>query len=152
MPPSSGKAPETPSDQPSQDPEPTVSLSATAIMETAVQESLNNPEHILSLSGEINMSRLKSRYWALTAYQWRRANLLGIATIPEIPMSQLEKLDRGSALVKFLARLQVGYLIVQLIAQKVEGLPSTQLEIGALAFASCSAITYLLYWKRPQGV
>ena len=106
----------------------------------------------MSSAAKINMSRLKSRYWALTATQWLTITRAGIATVPKISTSQLEKLDKGGALVKFLALLQVGYLIVQLIARKVGGLPSAQLEIGALAFASCSAITYLLYWKRPQGV
>lgn len=55
-------------------------------------------------------------------------------------------------MVKLLALLQVVYLIIQLVARKVAGLPSAQLEIGALAFSVSSIVTYLLYWNRPQGV
>jgi hypothetical protein len=64
----------------------------------------------------------------------------------------MEVLNRGNALVKALALIQVTYLIVQLVARKVARLPSAQLEIGALAFSASSFITYALYWDRPQGV
>jgi hypothetical protein len=66
-----------------------------------------------------------------------------IATVP-ISLSQLENLDKGP-LIKFLALLQVSNLILQPIAQRAGGLPSAPLEIGALTFAYCSAITYILY-------
>lgn len=72
--------------------------------------------------------------------------------MPEISSQQLEKLDRGDKLAKALALVQITYLIVQLIIRRVVGLPSTQLEIAALAFSASSLITYILYWSRPQGV
>ena len=58
---------------------------------------------------------------------------------------QLEVLNRGDAIVKVLALVQILYLIIQLITRKVVGLPSTQLEIGALAFSASSIITYIIY-------
>lgn len=72
--------------------------------------------------------------------------------MPNIPARELQKLDRGDKLIKVLALAQILYLIVQLIARKVRNLPSTQLEVAALAFSASSILTYLLYWGRPQGV
>lgn len=72
--------------------------------------------------------------------------------MPNIKAHDLEKLDRGDKLIKVLALAQILYLIVQLIARKVASLPSTQLEIAALAFSASSILTYILYWGRPQGV
>jgi hypothetical protein len=76
----------------------------------------------------------------------------GIIDQPDVPIRQLEVLDRSSALVKALALVHIVYLILQLVARKVGGLPSTQLEIATLAFSAASFITYILYWNRPQGV
>jgi hypothetical protein len=106
----------------------------------------------LSYSKKINIARFNHRYWALNAMQWIRVKSLGIADMPQISVRQLERLDRGEALVKFLALVQVAYLIVQLIARKIENLPSSQLEIAALAYSASSMITYVLYWNRPQGI
>jgi hypothetical protein len=109
----------------------------------------------LSESTKINISRLKSRFWALNYDQWIQLyRRIGSTYIdkPDIPSLHLNKVDRGGALVKALALIQVSYLIIQLISRKIGGLPSTQLEIATLAFAVCSLITYLLYWSRPQEV
>lgn len=57
---------------------------------------------------------------------------------------ELEVLNRGDALVKVLALVQILYLLIQLITRKIVRLPSTQLEIGALAFPASSTITYYL--------
>jgi hypothetical protein len=51
-----------------------------------------------------------------------------------------------------IALLQISYLIVQLVARKVAGLQSAQLEIGALVFATSSIFIYIIYWNSPQGV
>lgn len=122
------------------------------MLEAEVTRLLNDPGSNLSESARINLSRLKLPKWALTAAQWDIVLGWRIADAPDIPDSQLKKLDRGGTLVKALALLQVIYLILQLIARKVGGLPSAQLEIAALAFAASSGITYLLYWNRPQSV
>ncbi|KAI1100959.1 hypothetical protein F4804DRAFT_317492 [Jackrogersella minutella] len=106
----------------------------------------------LSASARINLHRLQHRFWALSASQWELAFGMNIATVPDIPSVYLEKLDRGGAIVKILAICQVTYLIIQLIARKVQGLPSSQLEIATLAFSVSSLVTYGLYWKHPQDV
>jgi hypothetical protein len=102
-------------------------------------------------SARLNLHRLTHPYWVLNA---RQLDLLipGIVDMPTVPGRHLELLDRGGILVKVLALVQIVYLIIQLIARKVAGLPSAQLEIGALAFSASSFITYVLYWNRPQEI
>ncbi|MCJ1466637.1 hypothetical protein MMC07_005257 [Pseudocyphellaria aurata] len=96
---------------------------------------------------------MRYKRWALTAEQIYLARLQGlIQTLPQISQDSLEKLNRGDALVKVLALLQVSWLIIQLLVRKVTGLPSAQLEVAVLAFSALSMLTYFLYWKRPQGV
>jgi hypothetical protein len=102
-------------------------------------------------SERLNLHRLAHQYWALSADQLKIL-IPHIIDQPVVPIRQMEVLNRGNALVKALALIQVTYLIVQLIARKIARLPSAQLEIGALAFSASSFITYVLYWDRPQGV
>jgi len=118
-------------------------------------------EQDLSNSGQVNLSRLAHRYWALTSEQmWILINIEGSLRTPGAPpldppaiaVRQLEALNRGDFLAKALALVQVTYLMIQLIARKLDGLPSAQLEIAALAFSASSMITYILCWNRPQGV
>lgn len=108
-------------------------------------------EGYLSTSTRLNLSRLTHQYWALNRYQ---LFTLGpnIIDLPDTDARQLQVLNRGDTLVKILALVQIIYLVIQLVVRKVTGLPSTQLEIGALAFSISSIATYILYWNRPQGV
>ncbi|KAE8442967.1 hypothetical protein EG329_002505 [Mollisiaceae sp. DMI_Dod_QoI] len=101
---------------------------------------------------QINFRRLQHRCWALNTAQLHEAVERGLVDLPRVSSRQLEKLDRGEKLARALALIQITYLIVQLIARKVLKLPSTQLEIAALAFSVSSIITYILYWHRLQGV
>lgn len=107
---------------------------------------------LTAASNKINACRLQHRYWALNCQQWHYLFKLGVADTPTIPSAHLEKLDKGGSLVKFLAICQVGYLAVQLISRKIQGLPSSQIEIGTLALSVSSIITYLLYVGHPHGV
>ncbi|KAI1418525.1 hypothetical protein F5Y13DRAFT_196350 [Hypoxylon sp. FL1857] len=101
-------------------------------------------EEGLSTSKRINLRRLQHRSWALSTKQWKFAFKEGLAAVPHIPSVHLDKLDKGGALVKLLAIDQVLYLIIQLISRKVQGLPSSQLEIATLAFSVLSLFTYLI--------
>ncbi len=109
-----------------------------------------------SASGRLNLSRLTHRYWALVPDQitilTQTSSSVSVLDLPTVPARQLEALNRSDILVKALALVQISYLIVQLVARKLDSLPSAQLEIGALAFSVLSLITYVLYWNRPQGV
>jgi hypothetical protein len=119
------------------------------LLEKMVAETLQLEP--LSASTRLNLSRLTHPYWALASEQ---LGLLvpGFVDLPTVPVREMEILNHGDTLVKILALVQVSHLIVQLVARKVAGLPSAQLEIGALAFSTSSIFTYFLYWNRPQGV
>ena len=99
----------------------------------------------------LNLSRLAHQYWALSSEQFSFL-IPGIIDVPAEPVQHLEALNRGDSLVKALALVQVTYLVIQLVARQVAGLPSAQLEIGALAFSASRFITYVLYWNHPEGI
>ena len=109
-----------------------------------------------SASRRLSLSRLTHRYWALVPDQitflTHTSSSISVLDLPTVPARQLEALNRSDTLVKALALVQINYLIVQLVARKLDSLSSAQLEIGALAFSVLSLITYVLYWNRPQGV
>jgi hypothetical protein len=118
-----------------------------------VDNVLTDTERKVSRTQEVNLSRMKHKLWALDGCQLSYARSKGIiAALPNVSATYLETLNKGDALVKFLAVIQVSWLIIQLIARKIAGLPSSQLEIATLAFSASSLITYLLFWNRPQGV
>ncbi|MCJ1263857.1 hypothetical protein MMC22_003727 [Lobaria immixta] len=101
----------------------------------------------------INLQRMRHKLWALTSIQILEARKLGlIQNLPQVSGRSLEAFSKGDTLVKILALVQVSWLIIQLIVRKIARLPSSQLEIAALAFSASSILTYLLYWNRPQGV
>lgn len=101
----------------------------------------------------INRALLRHRYWALNSKQWYiAAGENGYADLPNVAPEHLEKLNRSGVFVKTLALLQAAYHIIQLIVRKANNLPSSQLEIATLAFAASSAVAFILYWERPQGV
>ncbi|OAL53834.1 hypothetical protein IQ07DRAFT_584435 [Pyrenochaeta sp. DS3sAY3a] len=100
----------------------------------------------------INASRLKSRYWALNARQWAHMKDWGIAELPNTPDYQLERLDSGSSLVKIFALVQTLWLALQLLVRLIRGYPSSPLEVGALAFAIQSSLTYSVNFSKPHNV
>ncbi|KAJ6194162.1 hypothetical protein J3E72DRAFT_404602, partial [Bipolaris maydis] len=72
----------------------------------------------------------------------------------EPPMSEDEILDKskGDAFATISAVVQLLWLVTQLITRKVLKLPSSQLEILALAFAVCTSFTYILNYPKPQNI
>lgn len=102
---------------------------------------------------KIAASRMKHKMWALNAEQLHDARRDGlIETLPRVSVRELERLRKDDSLVKVFTILQVTWLIVGLIVRGWKHLPSSQLEIGALAFSASSLLTYILLWGRPQGV
>ncbi|KAF3225359.1 hypothetical protein TWF106_002499 [Orbilia oligospora] len=102
---------------------------------------------------KINEALLRGRYWALNCRQWQKIAVENdYVDLPNIEAAVLERLDHKSALVTILAVLQITTHIAQLVTRTALGLPSTPLEIGTLAFAALSAVIYVIYWDRPQGI
>lgn len=100
-----------------------------------------------------NLMALRGNVWVVDGMQLHYAREQGIIKmLPDISEAQVEDKSKGDAVAKALALAQVLWLVVQLILRARQGLPSTQLEIVTMAFASSSWAMYLLYWKSPQNV
>ena len=80
--------------------------------------------------------------------------LVSTKRIEFAPISKEEIKDKSKedGVVKLLALLQVLWLLIQLIDRKVTGIPSTQLEITVVGFASSTFITYLFWLRKPKDI
>ena len=104
-------------------------------------------------SRQRNLMALQGSIWILDAAQLRLARELGILErLPHIHEQNLEDQNKGDALIKALALLQVIWLIITLIVRAARHLPSSQLELLVAAFAGCSLVIYLLFWSKPKDV
>ncbi|KAF9018821.1 hypothetical protein BDP27DRAFT_1251010, partial [Rhodocollybia butyracea] len=66
-------------------------------------------------------------------------------------MTEHEVKDRShsDAFSKFIAVAQTTWLVVQLVARAVEGLPATELEIMTAAFVFMNLLLYFFWWNKP---
>lgn len=75
-----------------------------------------------------------------------------IERLPAITKDHINGQNKEDVLIKGLTLLQVLWLFAQLIARKVQGLSSTQLEIATLSYAICTFVTYLFWLLKPKDV
>lgn len=75
-----------------------------------------------------------------------------LASLPTIRASQINDMSKGDFFAKAAAVAQVSWMVIQVVARGAKGLPITQLEITACAFAATTFITYVLWWEKPQSV
>ncbi|KAF8856180.1 hypothetical protein BDZ45DRAFT_727652 [Acephala macrosclerotiorum] len=114
-----------------------------------------HPAMLLGLSPfqVLNLAHFRHRRWALTALQILRAKSFKLFdTLPEVPPRQLECLSNSDSLVKFLAIVQMAWLMIGLFVRYKQNIISSQLEVVTLAFSACSVVTYAILWDRPRGV
>jgi hypothetical protein len=98
-----------------------------------------------------NLIALQGDTWILDGSQLLLVRKLGILNcLPKITKNELDDRNKGDILVKIIAVIQVIWLIMQLIARRVKGLESTQLEIVTLAFAACALLSYCMLFNKPQ--
>jgi hypothetical protein len=91
--------------------------------------------------------------WILDANQLALTRRLGIIDkLPRITEDEINDLNKGDVVVKFLAVSQISWLCVQLVTRLSQNIPITQLELVTLSFAVCSIITYGLFYNRPKDV
>ena len=85
---------------------------------------------------------------------WKLESLLAEGKIdyPRITREEIEDHTSSDGLSKCLAICQTAWFIVQCIARKRQGLVITELELVTLAFAALNALTYILWWDKPQNV
>jgi hypothetical protein len=100
-----------------------------------------------------NLPYLCGDRWSLDANQLALTRELGIIDkLPRITEDEINDLNKGDIVVKFLAVSQISWLCIQLVTRLSRKIPTTQLELLTLAFAICSIITYGFYYNRPKDV
>ncbi|KUJ11201.1 uncharacterized protein LY89DRAFT_759013 [Mollisia scopiformis] len=77
-----------------------------------------------------------------------------LSYIKKLPITKEEVEDKSKAdsLVKASAIAQVAWMVIQVAARTIEGLPVTQMEITACSFAACCFITYMFWWNKPKNI
>ncbi|KAF4632076.1 hypothetical protein G7Y89_g6053 [Cudoniella acicularis] len=83
-------------------------------------------------------------------YELREEGIL--SRLPAMRKDQILDKSKGDFFAKTTAIVQVTWMAIQVIERAYQGLPISQLEVTACAFAATTIITYLLWWKKPQGV
>lgn len=99
-----------------------------------------------------NLAALSGDVWVLDSAQLIAAVKGGIVDLPKITKKELDDRSKSDALVKFLAILQVLWLIIQLAARKYYGLVSTPFEVGTVALSASAVILYIIEWYTPKDV
>ncbi|KAA1473473.1 hypothetical protein DENSPDRAFT_839949 [Dentipellis sp. KUC8613] len=60
--------------------------------------------------------------------------------------------SKADALAKFIACVQVVWLMVQCLARTVEGLPMSTLELGTVGYAFITVAAYGFQWHKPKDI
>lgn len=71
---------------------------------------------------------------------------------PIVTERDLQDRSKGDSISKAIIVLQTTWFMVQCIARAAQGLPLSELEVLTLAFAVMNAVTYAVWWNKPQGV
>ncbi|KAF8169526.1 hypothetical protein BJ912DRAFT_999464 [Pholiota molesta] len=69
-----------------------------------------------------------------------------------IPEEDIQDRSKGDTVSKAFIVLQTSWFIIHCIVRWAEDLPLTELEVVTLGFALLNAITYGLWWYKPQNV
>ncbi|KAI5462839.1 hypothetical protein BGZ63DRAFT_379828 [Mariannaea sp. PMI_226] len=72
--------------------------------------------------------------------------------IPALQESEIKTLSKADAFAKVFALVQSGWLIIQCIARRAQGLAISQLELATMAFILCAVFMHLFWWHKPFGV
>lgn len=70
----------------------------------------------------------------------------------KITEEEIRSKGKGDALSTAAILIQMIWFILQCISRKVEGLPSTELELVTLGFAALNIVTYVVWWNKPLNV
>ena len=93
-------------------------------------------------------------------YRWKDDNgeflhrLVSGGRLTEVPISseELQSRSKSDFLVKVLAILQVGWLLLQTLCRAIEHLDITALEILTVTFSFTAIGIYAVSWDKPQDV
>lgn len=76
----------------------------------------------------------------------------GVLDAPRITAAEIQDRSKGDFLSKAIVVIQTSWFVAQCIARWSARLPVTELEIVTLGFATLNALTYALWWNKPQSV
>ena len=72
----------------------------------------------------------------------------GLVDFEAISEADVRNTGQADPLVKALACLQAIYLIAQIIARAIQGLPVSCLEVGSVAYVPLTLATYGCWWRK----
>lgn len=75
-----------------------------------------------------------------------------LARLPYITKAELNDKNKSDSLVRFVAVVQILWIIIQIIVRGARHLAVSQLEIAVVASAICAVVIYGLNWEKPKGV
>ncbi|KAG2343518.1 hypothetical protein BDR05DRAFT_301529 [Suillus weaverae] len=76
----------------------------------------------------------------------------GSVETPAITEAEIKDRSKGDILSKWVAIMQLGWFVIQLIARYIQKLPVTLLEIDTLGVAALTCISYGLWLNKPKNV
>jgi hypothetical protein len=76
----------------------------------------------------------------------------GTIVWPQIKDSDIDDRSQSDKFMKAIAIAQVVWFAAQIIGRVADGLAVTTIELFTLSNVFCTAITYLAWWHKPNGV
>lgn len=96
---------------------------------------------------------LRENIWTLNVDSLIHARKAGIIDkLPSLSEVEIDDRDKSDSFVKFIAMIQISWLVGQLIERAASGKRSTPLEIATVAFSFCAIAMYSLLFSLPQDV
>jgi len=72
--------------------------------------------------------------------------------LPKVDIDEINDKSKSDGFGRLVVCIQAGWMILQAITRKIEGLPQTLLEIHILTHVICALGMYLFWLKKPQNV
>ncbi|CAG8953244.1 hypothetical protein HYFRA_00003447 [Hymenoscyphus fraxineus] len=72
--------------------------------------------------------------------------------LPNLSIEEILDKSKSDTVVRFLAVVQILWMVVQIILRREKRLATSQLEVTVLAFAVLAVAIYIANWKKPQDV
>lgn len=87
---------------------------------------------------------------AITTEGIRLLSFLG--RLPHIRESQIQDKSKADWMAKSLICIQVGWMVVQVLARAIKQMPISLLEINTCGHVACAMAIYLLWWSKPLEI
>lgn len=80
------------------------------------------------------------------------ALLANCGLLPDISKKEIDDKSKADGIAKILVCLQAGWMVLQVVARTVYGLPITLLEVNTIGHVICAFSIYVLWWSKPRLV